>query len=277
MASTERWLFDGWELTNKTAVGWAHRDGTNEASGFVGENTQVPSRGGELWRAKVQGPGRFALDIWVKGADAVEVEANWRLILRAMRRRHRLVVVDRYMPDGERIRCNAEVIGTIAPQHLSQRVWRASVTFNIPDGVWRSYDTYTGQSVLGTQSFTDRTIMCPGLEPSTEGNDELVLTFTGPGTNWYLKDWTDGGVGDWVRYNGAIPAGCSLILNCKTWAVTYAGSWTPNLAAIQYPQARYMSFPPPRPGYTPQARLTIESGGTAASFCKIEGPRVYAC
>ena len=276
MATPEKWLFDGWELTNKVAWGWAHRDGTNEAAAFVGANTTVPSRSGELWRPKVQGPGRFAIDLWLKGATQAEVHANWRTVLRAMRRRHRQVVVTRYMPDGERIECNAEVIGTIAPQHLSQRVWRASVTFNIPDGVWRSYTTYSAQVAPAAPGST-RTVTMTDWEPCTEAMDELTLTMAGPGTGWYVSDVTDGALGDWVRYNAAIPAGCALVLNCKTWNVGYTGTWTPDLGALQYSGSRFLSVPAPRPGAVPELRLTLDSGSTGATSLTVHGPRAYAC
>ena len=279
MPTTEKWLFDGWELTNKVALGWAHRDGTNEASAFVGNNTPVPSRAGEMWRPKVQGPGRFVLDIWLKGATQAEVHANWRLILRAMRRRHRLVLVDRYMPDGERIQCNAEVLGTIAPQHLSQAVWRASVTFNIPDGVWRSANSYVAECAKGTAATVPfpRQVMMPDWEPQTEANDELKLTLMGPGTTWYVNDYTDGSTATWVRYNGTIPAGCALVLDCKTWTVSYTGSWTPDLGAIVYIGPRYLSVPHARVGSTPRLYVDIASGVTSATFLRVEGPRTYAC
>lgn len=277
MTTTERWLFDGWELTNKTAWGWAHRDGTNEAAAFVGENTAVPARAGELWRPKVQGPGRFALDIWLKGATQSEVHDNWRLILRAMRRRNKLVTVDRYMPSGERIQCLAEVVGTIAPQHLSQRVWRCSVTFNIPDGVWRSFNAYQYDSPLGSTTAIPfpRTLTFTTLDVSTETNDELTYTLTGPGTNWYIYDRTDGVTGDWLKYNGAIPAGGQLILNSKTWGITYAGSWSPDMGAIQYNGARFLSIPAARPGATPQVRWEVASGVTASTALRVTGPRTY--
>lgn len=275
----EGWAFDGWNLDRGVASGWSMRDGSDEASAFMGANTTVPSRAGEMWREKQQGPGRFMLDVWVAGNNQSQVNDNYRLMLRAMRRRHKLVKVSRTLASGEVIECMAEVIGTIAPTHIGQQAMRASITFNVPDGVWRSANVYTTQTpgASTTTAPFPRILDLPLLEPSTEANDEAVLTLQGPGTNWYINDITDGATSTWVKYNGAIPAGCALVLNCKTWEIGYAGSWTPDPGAVQYNGARYLTLPAARPGEVQRVGLSVGSGATTATFLRIAAPRTYAC
>lgn len=281
MATRERWLFDGWELTEGVLRDWAYRAGTGNTAPFVGEDTSVPGRSGQLWRPKVQGPATFSLDFWFQGADRQAVQDAYNTILRAMRRRHRLVTVTRTRASGEQVVADVQLVGTIEPTYLSQRVWRATATFVIPAGCWRSVSTFTHKSSQVSATFP-KNLVLTGLEPSTEAMDELTVKVHGPGVNIKVADWTDGVEGDWFKYAATMTASQFFTLNCKTWAIT-AGTdadanddtWV-NVHAMQYSGTRYLPIPAARPGDTPTVKISMASGGTTATYVEVAGPRAYA-
>ena len=278
----ERWLFDGWELTEGSVRDWAYRGGTGETTSFMGENTMVPGRSGAMWRPKVQGPATFSLDVWIRGADREAVQAEYRTLLRAVRRRHRLVNVVRTLASGEQITADVEVIGGITPQYLSQRVWRASIAFSIPAGAWRSVTSYSHVSSQANATFP-KTLVLTNLEPSTEAHDELVIKVHGPGAHIAVIDVTDGVDGDWFWYAAAMTADQWFTLDCKTWAITAGkdsapadGTWF-NPHAVQHNGARYLSVPAARPGQTPTVRVAVAgANGTTATYVQVTGNRSYA-
>jgi hypothetical protein len=278
----ERWLFDGWELTEGTLRDWALRAGTGETAVFIGENTSVPGRAGDMWRPKVQGPIVFTIDLWFKGSTREEVHAAYATILRAVRRRHRLVNVVRHRASGEQVTCDAELIGQIIPTHLSQRVWRASLTFKVPSGCWRSVSTYSHINSQSSNAFP-KTIVLTNLEPSTEAMDDLTIKFHGPGTNITVTDITDGVDGDWLKYAAVMQADQFFTLNCRTWAWSAGKDSAPadaswfNLHAVQFNGGRYLSVAAARPGATPTVRVSVPgANGTTATYVQLSGPRSYA-
>lgn len=277
----ETWLFDGWELTEGTLRDWAYRGGTGDTAAFVGEDSAIPGRSGTLWRPKVQGPVTFALDFWFQGSTREEVQAAYNTILRAMRRRHRLVTVQRTLASGEQVTADVQLVGTINPQYLSQRMWRATATFNIPAGCWSSVASYVHTSSQATGNFP-KDVNLTDLEPSTEGMDHLTFKVHGPGVNIKVADWTDGEEGDWFKYAATLAADQYFVLDCRTWEVTAGRDGDPNddtwinLHAIQYSGSRYLPVPAARPGDTPTVRVSLVSGGTTSTYLEVTGPRAYA-
>lgn len=270
----ERWLADGWEITEGTVRDWAYRGGTDSVTAMVGANATVPNRDGELWRPKVAGPGSFNLDVWLAGSTRTEVEANWRLLLRAVRRRHRLVTFTRYMASGEVVLADAELIGTIEPTHIAQRGMRASMAFAVPAGVWRSQTTYTNQTTAGAS--LPQTLSLTSFEPSSEAMVELTYTIAGAITTPVIADTTDGVDGDTFKYDATVGSGQSLIVNAATWAVTSSGGLTVNQAKIMPTGNRLMTVVAARPGATPTVQLRGTSGNGNTRLT-VTGRRIYAC
>lgn len=268
-------MFDGWEVTRLDGlVGWATRSGTDGVAEFVGGNVTTPNRGGEIWRPKMQGAGRFDLDLWFQGLTHQQVRDNWNLILRATRRRHKLVTVTRYLQDGTSIWCNAELIGRAEPQYLGQRGARVVLTFSIPDGVWKSNATYTLSTPAG--ATIPKTLELPFLANATEATDDLVYTITGPVTAPALWDSSESPNANFVQYAGTLAAGQSLILNAGTWGASLS-SGTLNRALLRCSGARWLSIAAPRPGVMPKVTMYAVGSGGASTKLTVAGAASYAC
>lgn len=270
----ERFLLDGWELTEGTVRDWAYRGGTDSATAPVGANASVANRAGEIWRPKAAGAGQFSLDVWVTGADRSEVEDNWRLLLRAARRRHRLIPVTRYMASGEVVTCDAELVGTIDPTHIGQRGMRASLSFSVPSGLWVSQASFVASTTPG--AALPQTLALPGLEPSTEAMVDLTYVINGPITNPVIVDRTDGYDGDSFKYNGTVSASQSLTVNAGTWLVTGGGGLTVDHAKVMPSGNRLMTVVAARPDETPTVQLRGTGGGGGTKLT-VTGRRSYAC
>ncbi|MGL5816646.1 MAG: hypothetical protein ACRCYR_03715 [Phycicoccus sp.] len=275
----ERWFFDGWELTTGGGVrDWASREGTSETAVYVGENTIVANRHGEIWRPKTPGPGRVAIDLWLNGPTPEAADVQWQQLLRAVRRGRRLVTIERHRSSGEVIYALGEVVATIAPTFLGQRTIRASVTFNVPEGKWWSSTEYVHQcrATVGGPTY-DMT----GFEPSTEENDALLLTITGPATNVSIRDVTDG-LGPVLIYGGTIPASRRLKVDCKTWVTTQQDSagntlaWGFDPVKLTFSGTRYFTLTHSRPGQPPKVSFMCD-GATGSTTLEVRGRRAYAC
>jgi hypothetical protein len=255
----ERWTADDWDLEQAGVRGWEYRDGTDQVSAPVGANGAVPNRTGEIWRPKALGPGMFTLGIWFKGTDRAMVEDQFRLLLRAVVRPHRLVRIDRYMANGDRIQCYAEYAGSIKPTYISQRGMKASIDFKVPSGVWKG-TTLVSQGTVAGAALT-QTLSLPGLAKSTAAIEDSKFTIYGPISNAVVVDRTDGVDGDSFKYAATIGANQSLTVDCKTWAVTGGGGLVVNHAAILPSGRRHLTIPPPRPGANPTLQLRGTGGG----------------
>ena len=136
MTAHERWLIDGYEITD----GWLRdvelRDGLYVTPGPTGSNGKVSNRTGDLWRSKRLGPGGFVLNMWIAGGDRAEIEDNYDNIVRALIRPHALLTVDRYLADGTIRTCQAEIAQQINPSPVGQVGMRLSAEFKVPAGRW---------------------------------------------------------------------------------------------------------------------------------------------
>lgn len=270
----EKWVVDGWDLALSGARGWEYREGTDMVAAAIGSNGSVPNRRGEIWRPKTLGPGGFTLGLWLTGADRAACETQFRNILRAVVRPHRLLTIERTLASGEVIQCSAEYAGSIKPQHFAQKVMKASLDFAVPDGVWRGQTTYTHSTIAGaalTQSLT-----LTNLEPSTAAIEDGTFIIDGPITNPHVVDVTDGVDGDDFYYNASLAAGQTLTVNCATWTVTGGGGHTAQLGKVFPSGRRLLSVPAARPGQTPKLELRGTGGGTGTRLT-FSGKKTYAC
>jgi len=267
----ERIKFDGWELTEGTVRDWEVRDGMDGVPGMIGDNLTVANRSGEVWRPKVMGSGKFTVQLWLAGKTISAAQDAWRTLLRATVRPHRLVRVQRTMASGEVIYCNAEVTGGVEPTHLALNVYRASITFNVPEGVWYSEKVYGHETPAG---HTGVTLYLPGLAPSTAPLENLTYTFWGRVTNPHILDNTDGGYLDKLTYSNTIASGKYLQFDAATWGI---GGNTPAANNDITPTGRrLMTIGAERPGDTPSVRFEGSSPDSKTKL-RISGRRVYLC
>ena len=157
--------FDGWELTEGTVRNWEIRDGFDDVAAMVGDNLTVANRSGEVWRPKTLGAGKFTVQLWLAGKTISQAQDAWRTLLRATVRPHRLVRVTRTMASGEVVYCDAEVTGGVSPTHLGQTGYRASITFTVPSGIWRSDVVYEHKTPVGAK--LNQGLYLDNLAPST--------------------------------------------------------------------------------------------------------------
>lgn len=269
----EKWVADGWDLSSSGIRGWEYRDGTDQVAAVQGGNGVVPNRTGEIWRSKVMGPGMFTLGLWLGGANRAAAEAQFRLLVRALVRPHRLVHMERTLSSGEVISCDAEYAGQIKPTFMGQRGMRAAIDFKVPAGVWKGTSA-TAETTAGDP--LTQTLVLDALEPSTAAIEDASFTITGPITSPQVADYTDGVDGDVFRYDAAIAAGQTLTVNCKTWAVTGGGGLSVNQAKVYPGGRRMLSISPARPGAKPTLQLRGSGGSTGTKLSVTAAPS-FAC
>lgn len=264
----ERWLIDGWELTEGSYRDVESRDGLYATPAFVGANVSVANRRGTVWRPKTLGEGRFTLNGWIGGTDRTAFEAAWQTLLRAMVHPERLVKYERYLASGEVREAYGEVTGVLAPQSLGQQAARFAIEVNVPDGVWRG-QTQVIDSSSGTLTIGS-TIPLTNLGVSTAPHDEAKIELTGPMSSPSIG--VQGSLTEYVRYNALIPAGVVLTIDCASWDLTATGGFTPDVGAIvQGGAGSFLTIPPPGPtGAVPVLTFT-GTGTTAASKVRALG------
>jgi hypothetical protein len=269
----EQIWFDGWELTEGTVRNWEVRDGIDGVAGMLGDNLTVANRSGEVWRPKLLGPGSFTIQLWLKGNTKREAQDAWRTLLRAVYRPHRLVQVKRRTAGGELVYANAEVSGRIEPTHLGQLAYRASITFNVPSGIWQSVTDYRMDTPAS--SAMPKTLYLDDFALSTAPLENLQFTIYGRITNPRLIDNTDGGIGDQLLYTGTIPSGAWIRFNAATWGIDASGT-TYSHAATNPTGRRFMTIGAARPGDRPSIQLTGTNTDSKTRL-GVYGKRAYLC
>ena len=252
-------IIDGIRLDNYAFL-ITSRNGWDSSAGLVGENSRVPGRDGEVWRAKDYGTGRVILDLAVSGTDADGVvpagstqdktlRANIDTLLSIFGRRSGLLTVDKEMEDGSVRRNYGEVGIVIAPEYIDgNAVALLTVELVFPDPLWRAT---SNTSATGTGSLT-------AFAGITAPISDAVITITGPATNPRLTDSVSGG---WIQYTGTLGAGVTWVINCATFSSTVGASNAVATTTFN-PGPRFFSL-------TPSALLTPSvtlSSGTLTSI-----------
>jgi hypothetical protein len=262
----EDWWVDDWLLTD----GWLRdvemRSGLYRSPAKRGQNGQVANRTGQLWAPKQFDQGTFTLNIWLGDDTRSLVEQWWDLFLRAVTPGHRLQRYRRTLAGGGARYCYGEVIAAIEPTPIGNLGIRAAIEVQVPDGVW--WDD--------AGPVTDATVAGPGLPQAlaltsfaavTAPQERLTTQVDGPINNPLVIATTDGD-GDWWTYDGAIPAGESIVVGGGSdgWGATGLGGFVPNLGHLRYSGARYHNVPPARPGNTPSLQLRGTGGGATTKL-----------
>ncbi|MCC9309138.1 hypothetical protein LN042_18965 [Kitasatospora sp. RB6PN24] len=262
----ERWLVDGWELTDGLVRDVEYRAGLNTTPAVVGANAAVPNRIGELWRPKHHGPGKFTLAMWLAPAAGGwdGVEQAWEDLLRALVRPHRLLTFERHTATGQIRRCQGEVLSALAPTPLGQSGMRVSVEVTVPAGYWQAAAPVTATSAPGTP--VPQALALTAFADATAPMDNLAYRIDGPITAPTVTDTTDGPGhdGDSFTYTGQIPAGQWLTVDSATWQLIGGGGFTPDAARLSNTGPAFLRLAPGRPGSPPSVRLdgTNTAAGT---------------
>lgn len=267
----ERWLIDGWELTEGLYRDVETREGMDATPSLVGENAAVANRRGSLWRPKTLGEGRFTLNGWIGATSRTGFETAWRDLLRAAFHPERLVRYERWSAAGVARECYGEVTGTLAPRAIGQLAARFALEVTVPDGVWQGV---ADVSDSGPTPPTDGAVFTlTNLGVSTAGLDATKIEFTGPITSPRIEIPTL--AGEWVQYTGTVPAGSTMTIDCAAWSVSGTAGFTPNPAAITHGgSGSFLTIPPPTVGGVTQVRFK-GTNLAAASRVRIYGRPLF--
>ncbi|WP_327074443.1 hypothetical protein OG196_31885 [Kitasatospora purpeofusca] len=272
----ERWLVDGYELTDGLVRDVEYRTGLNTTPAVVGANATVPNRIGELWRPKHHGPGKFTLALWLAPASGgwAEVERAWEDLLRSLVRPHRLLAFERHTAAGQIRRCQGEVLSALAPTPLGQGGMRLGVEVNVPAGYWESADTSSASTAPG--SPLPQNLDLAPFADATAPMEQLAYRITGPITAPTVTDTSDGAGrdGDSFTYTGQIGAGQALAVDSATWQLSGTGGLVPDPARLTNTGPAFLRLAPGRPGRPPSVRLSGTNTG-AGTQLTVTGRRTY--
>jgi hypothetical protein len=269
----ERWLVDGYELTDGAVRDVETRDGLYASAPVVGGNAVIPHRTGEVWRRKVHGPGGFSLNLWLGDRTSrAAVEALWDNLLRAVTPLHRLPKYERLTDAGEWRECYGEVVSALEPKAIGQRGIRIGIEVRVPAGYWRSQTIYTHATAAG--AALPKALPLTDLAPSTAPMEQLISRVDGPINDPLVIDRTDGVDGEWWLYTGNIPTGQWLIVDSGTYAMSGGGGFVPDESRLTYNGPRPLVVPAAKPGGVPAVELRGNNGG-AGTKLTVTGRRSY--
>ncbi|MFJ8043788.1 hypothetical protein ACIRBX_25130 [Kitasatospora sp. NPDC096147] len=262
----ERWLVDGYELTEGLVRDVEYRAGLIATPPVIGANATVPNRVGELWRPKHHGPGKFTLALWLapRTGGWQQVEAAWEDLLRVLARPHRLLTFERHTAAGQIRRCQGEVLSSLAPTPLGQSGMRLGVEVTIPSGYWEGTATVTNSSPAGTA--LPHALALAAFADATAPMENLAYRIDGPITAPTVTDTTDGPGGDSFTYTGQITAGQSLTVDSATWQLSGTGGLQPDPARLSLTGPAVLRLAPGRPSSPPSVRLSGTNGGPGTAL-----------
>jgi hypothetical protein len=165
----------------------------------------------------------------------------------------RQLVIEHPRFDGLR-RALAKLSAPLRPVREPSSPWfgRLTAKCQIPTAFWLGTTDVTAAASLGTGGVLPLGGFGGCDAPITDG----VVRF-GPGANPRLVQG-----GTFVGYNGVIPAGKELVIDCAAWKTTYGagGSWATVDSQVEYnPGPFWFELDPTVP--TPSAVLTHTGGG----------------
>lgn len=280
-------IVDGVRLDNYSFL-VTTRNGWDNTPGLAGENTVVPGRDGEVWRAKDYGANRLVLELFVNGADEDGVvpvgstadrkfRENMDALLAIFGKRHSTIQVDKEMEDGSVRRNFGEVGAVISPEYFDGAAMATmTVELVFPDPLWKATTTTTAEP--SGSSTSPRTISLTQFSGITAPISDATLLFVGPATNPRITDVTSGA---WIQYTGTIAAGTVWRVNCQTFAsetgsnLGYTGgSVTSRIATTTFqPGPRFFSLTP-NTSLTPSVTLS-GSGFSADTTVKVSASKRF--
>lgn len=234
-------IIDGIRL-DSFAYAITSRTGWDQTPGLSGNNTKIPGRDGEVWRAKDYGTGRLVLDLFVQGTDAdgsipagstaeKTFRANIDALLATFSKRASLLTVDKEIEDGTVRRNFAEVGAVIQPDYFDgDTVATFTVELIFPDPLWKATTVTTSTGVGALSAFAGITAPIA----------DAVITIAGPATNPKVTDVVSGA---WIQYTGTIASGSSLVIDCAAFTAKIGSSSV--IAAMTFnPGPRFFSLTP---------------------------------
>lgn len=261
------WFIDGTAVRRSTVRLVTSRAGWHNVNPFVGQNIAVPSRHGEIWVPKKVGAGAFSLDIWLYGNTDQKINDEWDRLLSLVMKPHRLLTVEKRLPNQEVRYCEAELTGSIQPTMVGRHGMRATLQFRIPSGTWRSQKTWIYESTPG--SSLSELLLMPGIADSTAPINDALVIVRGPITDFTVRSRVDDQDHE-MTYGDTVPAGASVIINTGTWSMRGANT-SSNPAALSTNGDHLLTI---NPSSSPNVRLYGTGGGSQTNI-RVEVKSAY--
>jgi len=255
---------------------------TSDVSGLLtvpgkrGDDAVVPGRHGQIRTSgKRYDAAEIVLPMWVVGCrpDGT-IPSTGRMEREFFRRRDELLqlfhaddmTLQFTRADGVVLTAMAEVVDVMDfTRRWAQPLAQVSVALKLLDPFWTE-TVDVAQTITGVNGTTTALTAFQG---STAPVSDAIIRFVGPISNPRLA------IGErWVRYNGVIPAGRELVLECGHWRA-HSGSgtaWSPDVRQVyREPGPCWLEFPP---STGPLTAVFTHTGGGAASV-EIAGRRRF--
>lgn len=233
--TVEKFSVDGVNL-NTLAKNISSLTGRLRAPAFRTGNVVLPGSHGEAWipNKKFQA-NTLTLPMWVVGCnDDGEIPTGSTKRREFFKRVNELVAlfkspelldVQWVQADGSVRQCYAEALDVLDFTVDASPTGLVGVVLTIPSAFWQDLTDKT-QTFSGAISTATPTNFQGGSAPM----EDLVYRIGGPWTNPEAT-FSDG---TWFRYNAAIPAGQTLVVDCGEWTLTGEGGMVPDYSKLEH-------------------------------------------
>lgn len=248
-------------------------------------NVEVPQRNGHIWTPrKWYDPLVLDMPMWVRGCDddgkiPSQSKARTEFYKRvdelvSLFSSPNLLYIVHTLPDGTKREAYGEVLDILDFTTMGvDPLGMVNVQLVVPGAFWQdtadNTNTFTNPTMGAALSLTN-------FAGATAPMDDLTYTITGPITNPKVEALRGGAALTspvYFQYNGTVPSTQTLIVNCKTWALS--GTMASSYANLSHTgDARWMVAEPAAAAGTPQVSLS-GSGNTAATALSVVGRRKY--
>jgi len=149
----------------------------------------------------------------------IQFEKNWTAFLGAFVGQGATIKVERCMPDGSIREADCRVSAAIIPelpQAGASRIADVKVALDIPGIFWKDSSGPFTQSYTTFGTATTLNFLSPSTAPITDAK----YVVTGPVTNPYISN----SAGDYITYNGTVPAGQTWTVDAKAFTSVLSGT-----------------------------------------------------
>lgn len=245
------------------------------------DNVTVPGRHGRLrTTAKFYDEGNVVLNMWVLGVDdngnvpttrRQQFFANVDALSNLFRPGSGLMEMLHTLPDGTQRRIWVECTDAINFTIVGGPMGKFSVNLRVPDVFWEDANL-SSVDLLPTQNghVTE-------FDGMTAPMQDGVLTIIGPAVNCRIEAYYKGAPlenATWVAYNGTVPAGGRLIIDCNNWLLTGTGFVVDYSLLAHGNASRWFTLVPGPPGQPPEMKITA-SNTTSATKINLLGRRKF--
>jgi phage-related protein len=179
-----------------------------------GDNAMVPLRDGRVFVRKQFDQRKITLGLEIVEKNVTDLESKMDT-LRALFGTRSQAALQETLENGAVRSSLAEVSGDLGVNRISPGCARLAVDFILAGTYFRSTTLVSDEKTID-ESLESYTLSNPG----TAEERDMVITFTGPLTYPRVTNVTNN---TWVAYNGEIPAGVTVVIDCADFTATSLG------------------------------------------------------